>query len=134
MGLLGAGAARCRCRRVGAGAGCSSTGAKEQATEEANAKSLVSAAHAAGVAPDLTVGVAESLYGTSAPQICDVLKDGISSAESLLLTGNPSGRRGKLITTDAVTFERLVVKTYCPDELKAYDDLVADIDPTETSG
>jgi hypothetical protein len=114
-------------------AGCSSTSAKEQATEDANATSLVSAAHAAGVAPDLTVGVAESLYGTSAPQICDVLKDGISSAESLLLTGNPSGRRGKLITTDTVTFERLVVKAYCSDELKAYDDLVADIDPTEKS-
>jgi hypothetical protein len=134
MDLLSAGP---RAAAVGAlvlVAGCSSTGAEEQATEDAHAKSLVSAAHAAGVAPDLTVGVAESLYGTSAPQICDVLKDGISSAESLLLTGNPSGRRGKLITTDTVTFERLVVKTYCPDQLKAYDDLVADIDPTETSG
>jgi hypothetical protein len=114
-------------------AGCSSTGAKEQATEEANAKSLVSAAHAAGVAPHLTVGVAESLYGTSAGQICDVLKGGISSAESLLLSGNSAGRRGKLVTTDAVTYERLVVKTYCPDELKTYDDFVADIDPTDTS-
>jgi len=114
-------------------AGCSSTGAKEQATETANAKSLVAAAHAAGVAPDLTVGVAESLYGTSAGQICDVLKDGISSAESLILSGNPAGRRGKLVTTDTVTYERLVVKTYCPDELKAYDDFVADIDPTDTS-
>jgi hypothetical protein len=115
-------------------AGCSSTGAGEQATEEENATTLVSAAHAAGVAPDLTVGVAESLYGTSAPQICDVLKDGISSAESLLLSGNPAGRREKLVTTDAVTYERLVVKTYCPDELSTYEDMVADIDPTETSG
>ncbi len=114
--------------------GCSSTSAKEQATETANAKSLVSAAHAAGVADGLTVGVAESLYGTSAPQLCDVLKDGISSAESMLLTGSPSGRRGKLITTDAVTYERLVVKTYCPHELTTYDDLVADIDPTDTTG
>ena len=94
----------------------------------------MSAAHSAGVAPGLTVGVAESLYGTSAPQICDVLKDGVSSAESLLLSGNPSGRRPKIVTTDAVTYERLVVKTYCPDELSTYDDLVADIDPTETSG
>ena len=94
----------------------------------------MSAAHSAGVAPGLTVEVAESLYGTSAPQICDVLKDGVSSAESLLLSGNPSGRREKLVTTDAVTYERLVVKTYCPDELSTYDDLVADIDPTDTSG
>ena len=115
-------------------AACSSTGAEEQATEEADAKTLVSAAHAAGVAPGLTVEVAESLYGTSASQICDVLKDGVSSAESLLLSGNPSGRREKLVTTDAVTYERLVVKTYCPDELSTYDDLVADIDATKTTG
>jgi hypothetical protein len=115
-------------------AGCSSTGAEEKATEQANAKTLVSAAHAAGVAPGLTVEVAESLYGTSAPQICDVLKDGVSSAESLLLSGNPSGRREKLVTTDAVAYERLVVKTYCPDELSTYEDLVADIDPTTTTG
>ena len=38
------------------------------------------------------------------------------------------------MTTDAVTYERLVVKTYCPDELSTYEDLVADIDPTESSG
>ena len=36
-------------------AACSSTGPEEQATEEADAKTLVSAAHAAGVAPGLTV-------------------------------------------------------------------------------
>jgi hypothetical protein len=115
-------------------AGCSSAGAKEQATAKTDAKTLVAAAHSAGVAPDLTVSVAESLYGTSASQICDVLKDGVSSAESLLLSGNPSGRRPKLVTSDAVTYERLVVKTYCPDELSTYDGLVADIDPTDTSG
>ena len=77
--------------------------------------------------------MAESLYGTSAPQICDVLDGGVSSAESLLLTGNPAGRRAKLITTDAITYERLVVQTYCPDELSTYDDLVSDIDATETT-
>ena len=63
-----------------------------------------------------------------------MLDGGVSSAESLLLSGNPSGRREKLITTDAVTYGRLVVKTYCPDELSTYDDLVADIDATETTG
>jgi hypothetical protein len=115
-------------------AGCSSTGAEERATEKSQAEALVTAAHSAGVAPGLTVGVAESLYGTSAPQICDVLDGGVSSAETLLLTGNPAGRREKLITTDAVTYERLVVKTYCPDDLSTYEDLVADIDATKTSG
>ena len=57
----------------------------------------------------------------------------MSTAESLLLTGNPAGRRGKLVTTDAVTYERLVVQTYCPDQLSTYDDLVSDIDPTKTT-
>jgi len=114
-------------------AACSSTSSEDEATAQSQAETLVNAAHSAGVAPGLTVEVAESLYGTSASQMCDVLEDGVSSAESLLLSGNPSGRREKLVTTDAVTYERLVVKTYCPDELSTYDDLVADIDGTETT-
>ena len=109
---------------------CSST---HSAQEQSDAQQLVSAAHSAGVAQGLTVGVAESLYGTSAPQICDALDGGVSSAESLLLTGNPAGRRAKLVTADAVTYERLVVQTYCPDQLSTYDDLVSDIDPTKTT-
>ena len=114
-------------------AGCSSTGAEEHAKEKSQAEALVSAAHTAGVAPGLTVEVAESLYGTTAPQICDVLDGGVSSAESMLLTGNPAGRREKLITTDAVTYERLVVQTYCPKDLTTYDDLVADVDATKAT-
>ena len=110
-----------------------SCGSTNSGKERSDAQALVSAAHSAGVAPHLTVGVAESLYGTSAPQICDALEGGVSSAESLLLKGNPSGRRPKVVTTDAVTYGRLVVKTYCPDQLSAYDDLAADIDPTKTS-
>ena len=78
--------------------------------------------------------MAESLYGSSAAQVCDALDGGVSSAESMLLTLNPSGRRAKVITTDAITYERLVVQTYCPDELSTYDDLVAEIDGTETTG
>ncbi len=93
----------------------------------------MAAARSAGVAPRLTVGVAESLYGTSAPQICDALDGGVSSAESLLLKGNPASRRPKLVTTDAVTYERLVVQTYCPSHLSTYDDLVSDIDATTTT-
>ena len=110
--------------------GCSSS---HSAQEQTDAEALVSAAHSAGVAPRLTVGVAESLYGSSAPQICDALDGGVSSAESLLLKGNPAGRREKLVTTDAVTYERLVVQTYCPDQLATYDDLVSDIDATTTT-
>ena len=116
-------------RLVLAGCSCGPTARQEQS----DAQHLVSAAHSAGVASGLTVGVAESLYGTSAPQICDVLDGGVSSAESLLLTGNPAGRRPKVITTDAITYERLVVQTYCPNNLSTYDDLVSDIDGTTTT-
>ena len=74
----------------------------------------MSAAHAAGVAPGLTVEVAESLYGTSASQICDVL-DGRGQLSGVdAAAGNPSGRREKLVTTDAVTYERLVVQDLLP--------------------
>ena len=113
---------------------CSSSTTTDQAGDAALAEQLVTAADAAGVAPGMTVAVAESLYGGSAAQICDALDGGVSSAESMLLTLNPSGRRAKLITDDAITYERLVVQTYCPDELSTYDDLVSGIDGTETTG
>jgi hypothetical protein len=49
----------------------------------------------------------------------------------LVLKGNPAGRREKLITNDAVTYERLVVKTYCPDEIDSFNDLVDGIDTSD---
>lgn len=116
------------CTLLIGGVGCSTT---HDETEKSNAQKLVKATRSAGVAPDLTVSAAEALYGTSAPQICDVLEGGIGSAESLVLKGNPAGRREKLITNDAVTYERLVVKTYCPDEIDSFNDLVDGIDTSD---
>ncbi|MGB0101399.1 MAG: hypothetical protein WBP61_14070 [Nocardioides sp.] len=113
--------------------GCASTDGA-QARSESHAQELVAATQSAGVAPGLTAQVAESLYGDSAPQICGVLDDGVSTAEQLLVSGNPAGRREKLISTDAITYEGLVVQTYCPGHSDAYDDLVADIDGTATTG
>ena len=105
--------------------GCSSDGSEATDPGASQAQQLVSATQAAGVAPNLTVGVAESLYGTAAPQICDALSDGLGSAEELILKGNPSGRRAKLITSDAVTYGGLVVQVYCPDQAATYAALVA---------
>ncbi len=113
---------------------CSSTSASDEATEQALAEQLVDASHAAGVAPRLTVAVAESLYGTEAPAICDAFDGGLSTAEQNLLLGNPAHGRRKTITDDAVTYGRLVVETYCPDNLDEYDDVVTDLDPFEASG
>jgi hypothetical protein len=118
---------------VGTGAllvACSST---HSAQAQTDAQQLVTAAHSAGVAEGLTAGVAESLYGTSAPQVCDALDGGVAPVESMLLTGNPAGRRTKLVTVDAVTYGRLVVQIYCPDHLSTYDDLVSSIDATKTT-
>lgn len=112
---------------------CSSTSSADKATEQSRAEQLVKEAKSAGVGSGLTVSSAEALYGTNASQLCDALDGGVSSAESLLLTGNPSGRREKLITTDAVTLGGLVVKTYCPDNESTYKNLVADIDATKSN-
>lgn len=113
--------------------GCSASDGS-QSDARANAEALVSAAQSAGVTPRLTPQVAESLYGDSAPQLCDALDDGVSTTEQVLLAGNPAGRREKLITTDAITYGGLVVKTYCPDNSTAFNDLVADIDGTKSTG
>jgi hypothetical protein len=113
--------------------GCSAAGPDQQSTAASRAAQLVSSAHSAGVAPGLTPDVAESLYGTSAPQVCDALDDGVGSAESLLLLGNPAGRRAKVISTDAITYGRLVVQAYCPDQLSTYDDLVSGVDGVATT-
>ena len=113
-------------------AGCGSTSAADQATEKAKAEQLVTATQAAGVAPHLTVDLAEALYGTDAPTVCDVFKDGLTTSERNDLLGNPTGRRPKTITTDAVAYGRLVVTTYCPEELFNYQDVVRHLDPVKS--
>ena len=114
--------------------GCSSSPLAEQGSAADLATRLVASTRAAGMAPGLTPDMAESLYGTSAPQICGAFDDGVSTAGTLVLGLKPAGRRAKVITTNAITYERLVVQTYCPDDLAAYDDFVSDVEPTETTG
>lgn len=113
--------------------GCGSTSASEEADEQRKAEQLVAATQAAGVAPHFTVDLAASLYGTDAPTVCDVFADGLATAERNDLWGNPTGRRAKVITTDAVTYGRLVVEVYCPDELPHFDAAVASLDPVHSS-
>ena len=48
-------------------AGCGGSNAPSGTPEAQRAQQLVSSAKAAGVAPHLTVGVAESMYGSTAP-------------------------------------------------------------------
>jgi hypothetical protein len=115
-------------------AGCGgSTSSADKATEQEKAQQLVSAAHASGLAPHLTVDIAEALYGKDAAGVCDVFKDGLTTAERNDLLGNSANRRPKTITTNAIDYGRLVVKTYCPDELSRYNGIVDDLNPVTSS-
>lgn len=100
-------------------------GDPEIAREEATR--LVALAGAAGVDSNLTVDKAEALYGESAESVCNIFDDGLNSAESLLVTGNPSGRRAKLTTEDSAEYGRLVVRVYCPEHLDTYDGEIEDL-------
>lgn len=114
------------------GCGGSSSSA-DKATEQQRAQQLVDAAHASGIAPHLTVEVAEALYGKDAPAVCDVFESGLTTAERNDLLGNPANRRTKTITTNAIDYGRLVVKAYCPDELDRYNSIVEDLNPVSSS-
>jgi hypothetical protein len=109
-------------------AGCGEDAAS--ASGRAQAEQLVAATEDAGVAPGLTVEAAEALYGDDAPAVCRAFDGGTSSAADVALRGHLANRR-KVITTDAVTYGRLVVQTYCPDVLEDYDAVVDELDPFE---
>jgi hypothetical protein len=112
-------------------AGCSSTSSSDKAIAQEKAQQLVAAAKAAGVAPHYTVDATAAEYGTSALQVCGAFKRGLNGPGSLLTIGNPAGRRPKLISTQAVTYGRLVVETYCPNRLKNFNKTVSDLSPTK---
>ncbi len=115
-------------------AGCGGfSNAGAGSAEQEKAQQLVSSAHAAGLAPHLTVEVAEALYGKDAAAVCDVFEDGLTTAERNDLLGNSANRRPKTITTNAIDYGRLVVKTYCPDELSRYNSIVDDLNPVTSS-
>lgn len=114
------------CLFVAAGCSTDDREAREKAEE------LVAATSAAGVAPRLTADVAEALYGTDAAPVCDVFEGGLTSAERLILLGNPSDRRHKTITDHSVAYAALVIETYCPEHREDFLDEVRDLDPFES--
>lgn len=113
-------------------AGCGSDEA-EGASEQAMAEQLVAATRAAGVAPRLTVQTAEALYGADAPAVCEAFDGELSTSAENLVFGRLGLSRRKTITDDAVTYGRLVVETYCPDQLADFDRAARDLDPIERS-
>jgi len=106
---------------------CSPRSAADQQDAEAKAEQLVDSLQGAGLAPRLTTDVAVSLYGTDAAAICGVFESGLNSNEYLLLLGNPSNRRPKTVTAHSVAYTRHVIRTYCPNEQAAFDEVVGPI-------
>jgi hypothetical protein len=114
---------------AGLTAGCGSD--ESDASEQALAEKLVAATQAAGVAPNLTVDAAESLYGSDAPAVCKAFDGDLSTSAKNQLLGRFGLGRRKTITDQAVTYGGLVVDTYCPEFRENYDAVVADLDPFE---
>jgi hypothetical protein len=115
---------------VALSAGCGSDAA-DDASEQELAEQLVASTQAAGIAPRLTVDVAESLYGTDAEAVCEAFDGELSTSAKNQLLGRFGLNRRKTITDHAVTYGGLVVDTYCPEFRAQYDDVVADLDPIE---
>ncbi len=113
-------------------AGCASTSEAEEARQRQRAEELVAATQDAGIAPRLTVEVAEALYGPDAPAVCRAFEDGRASSADVILRGNLAQGRRKVVTPDAVLYARLVVRTYCPDQLAPFEQTVADLQPLDT--
>jgi hypothetical protein len=109
--------------------GCSSQRDSDREVEQQKAAELVAATESAGVAPRLTTDLAESLYGTDAPGVCDLFDGGLSTSAKNVILGNPAQGRRKTVTDEAVVYGRLVVQTYCPDELDDFEDVVAGLGP-----
>ncbi len=106
---------------VGAAA-CSEQDATATATARAN--ELVAEARSTGVAPDLDVDVAESLYGEDAPAVCGPLED-----DPVNITTWSRVNRGMpdTLVNDLIRYDRLVIDTYCPDLHNRFDDLLDDL-------
>jgi len=114
--------------------GCSSDDSDDdEAFEQSLAEQLVAATQAAGVAPRLTVDVAEAMYGSDAPTVCEAFDGELSTATKNQLLGRFGLSRRKTITDSAVTYGGLVIDTYCPEFRSRYDDLVADLDTFDRS-
>jgi len=96
----------------------------DEPTAASRAETLVEEARATGIAPDLTVDVAESLYGDSAPTVCGPLDD---DPVSVLTWSRVNRHMPEEQVTDLVDYDRLVIDTYCPDLAGDYEELLDDL-------
>ena len=101
-------------------AGC---GADDSDSANAKADALVKAASAENLAPNLTNEVARTLYGDDGGRVCGTLtRDSQPTVLGLGRTRIQSQPEEHV--DDLVAYDRLVVKTYCPDELGQFNDLL----------
>lgn len=89
------------------------------------AQQLVKNLEAADAVPDISVETAESLYGEDAAAVCGPLEDdrvNLATWARIPLRGMPSEK-----TDDLIQYDRIVVRTYCPDQEHRLDDLLSEL-------
>ncbi len=104
-------------------AGCG-TGRDTSDESTAKAEQLVSALHAKGLSPQVSVDDAESLYGTGAPLLCDRLTSPMRLPLDQSLGGPSWANAPEERVAETVEYSRVVVSVYCPDELDRFEDVV----------
>jgi hypothetical protein len=92
-------------------------------TAVAGADRLVAEARLAGLAPEVSMEVARSVYGSDGGPVCEALRGDAPGAlfawGRTQVTAMPAEQ-----VTDLVEYDRLVVKVYCPGLLDEFDELM----------
>lgn len=105
-----------------------------QASQRAD--QLIAAAHDAGVPTPLDKDQVIRLFGTDGGQVCQDPGSALSLARAYQGLSNGAagpGQRGVIGESDLVAGERLVIQTYCPDQIDEFDRAVRDLKLDDTA-
>ena len=108
---------------VGLAAGCGST---NEDTADALAGDFTQAAVDSGVAPEMTTGLAKSLYGDDGGAVCAALDDQPDDV-ALPWAWTRTHRMPSEHVKELVDYDRVVVDVYCPDKEGTFNALLDDL-------
>lgn len=102
----------------------------ESRDASAKADRLIAAAHDAGIPTPLSKAQVVRLFGTDGGVVCQDPGSALSTARAYQGLSNGAagpGQRGVIGDADLVVAERLVIRTYCPEEADAFERAVDDL-------
>lgn len=103
-----------------ASAGCAST---DDDTASSLGTSFADEAASSGLAPNMTPSLAADLYGDDGGALCAVVARD-SWPQTLGWARTTVFKSPDEHVSDLVDYDRLVIRTYCPDEENAFDELL----------